>query len=170
VAVVGSLGQGSINLYSMGLDLDAILPRLSRVRSTVLVALVATALVFIGRFVFDAEAAVTTSVLFLTSLATAWAAISMVMYWRTSEQFVQKDLHAFNSQSSGGAYWFTGGWNLKLVVAWLAGSAAGILGISSVDYVGPLAEAFSGVDVSVPAAALVAIAGLLVTGSFSRKK
>jgi purine-cytosine permease-like protein len=55
------------------------------------------------------------------------------------------------------------------VIAWLAGSTAGILGISSVDYVGPLAEAFSGVDVSVPAAALVAIAGLLITGSLSKK-
>jgi cytosine/uracil/thiamine/allantoin permease len=154
----------------MGLDLDAILPRLSRVRSTVLVALVATGLVFVGRFVFDAEAAVTSSVLFLTSLATSWAAISMVMYWRTNGKFSQKDLHAFSSQTSGGSYWFTGGWNLKLVIAWLAGSTAGILGISSVDYVGPLAEAFSGVDVSVPAAAIVAIAGLLVTGSLSRQK
>ena len=169
VAVVGSLGQGSINLYSMGLDLDAILPRLSRVRSTVLVALVATGLVFVGRFVFDAEAAVTSSVLFLTSLATSWAAISMVMYWRTNGKFSQKDLHAFSSKTSGGAYWFTGGWNLKLVIAWLAGSTAGILGISSVDYVGPLAEAFSGVDVSVPAAALVAVAGLLITGSLGSK-
>jgi len=170
VAVVGSLGQGSINLYSMGLDLDAILPRLSRVRSTVLVALIAISLVFIGRFVFDAEAAVTNSVLFLTSLATSWATISMVMYWRTNGQFSQKDLHVFNSRTSGGAYWFTGGWNLNLVVAWLLGSVAGILGISSVDYVGPLAETFSGVDLSVPAAALIAIAGLLVTGSLNPRK
>ncbi|MCF8546527.1 MAG: cytosine permease, partial [Microbacteriaceae bacterium] len=169
VAVIGSLGQGSINLYSMGLDLDAILPRLSRVRSTVIVALVAIALVFIGRFVFDAEAAVTNSVLFLTSLATSWATISMVMYWRTIGDFSQKDLHVFNSRTSGGSYWFTGGWNLKLVVAWLLGSVAGIFGISSVDYVGPLAETFSGIDLSVPAAALVAIAGLLVTGSLRRK-
>ena len=38
IGFIGSLGQGSINLYSMGLDMDAIVPKLSRLKSTVLVA------------------------------------------------------------------------------------------------------------------------------------
>ncbi|MFM1994805.1 MAG: hypothetical protein RLZZ610_322, partial [Actinomycetota bacterium] len=92
VAIIGSLGQGSIVLYSMGLDLDAILPELSRAKSTILVALISAALVFVGKFVFDAEAAVTNSVLFLTALATAWASISMFMYWRTRGSFDLVDL------------------------------------------------------------------------------
>jgi purine-cytosine permease-like protein len=66
IGFIGSLGQGSINLYSMGLDMDAILPKLSRLKSTVLVAAISTGLVFIGKFVYDAEAAVTNSVLFCT--------------------------------------------------------------------------------------------------------
>ena len=80
IGFVGSLGQGSINLYSMGLDMDAILPRLSRLKSTVLVAGISTGLVFIGKFIYDAEAAVTNSVLFLTCLASAWIAISLYGY------------------------------------------------------------------------------------------
>ena len=68
--IVGSLGQGGLNLYSMGLDLDAILPRLSRTQSTFIVGLIATGLVFLGKFVWSAEDAVTTYVLVLTSLAT----------------------------------------------------------------------------------------------------
>ena len=170
VAIVGSLGQGSINLYSMGLDLDAILPKLSRTRSTILVALVSTSLVFIGSFVFDAEAAVTNSVLFLTALATAWASISMFMYWRTKGQFDQADLQAFNSGRSGGKYWFSSGWNFKAVIAWALGSSCGILAISSLDYLGPIAEAFGGLDLSVPAAALVAVAVIAVLNLGNAKK
>lgn len=170
VAIVGSLGQGSIVLYSMGLDLDAILPKLSRAKSTILVALISAALVFVGKFVFDAEAAVTNSVLFLTALATAWASISMFMYWRTRGGFDLVDLQAFNSGRNGGKYWYNSGWNLKAVVAWVLGSACGIFGISSADYVGPISEAFGGVDLSVPTAALVAIAVVTVLGLGTTKK
>jgi purine-cytosine permease-like protein len=170
VAIVGSLGQGSIVLYSMGLDLDAILPKLSRAKSTILVALISAALVFVGKFVFDAEAAVTNSVLFLTALATAWASISMFMYWRTRGSFDLVDIQAFNSGKSGGKYWYTAGWNLKAVVAWALGSACGIFGISSADYVGPISEAFGGVDLSVPTAAIVAIAVVTVLGLGTTKK
>jgi cytosine/uracil/thiamine/allantoin permease len=119
-------------------------------------------LVFVGKFVFDAEAAVTNSVLFLTALATAWASISMFMYWRTKGSFDLLDLQAFNSGKSGGKYWYTSGWNLKAVIAWGLGSTCGIFAISSVDYVGPISEFFGGLDLSVPTAAVVAIA--LLTG------
>jgi len=154
---VGSIGQGGLNLYSMGLDMDAILPRLSRFKSTLLVAGISLALVFLGRFVYDAEAAVTNSVLFLTSLATSWGAITLYGYWRTKGQFDKADLQVFNERRHGGRYWFTAGWNLKAAFAWLAGSAAGIAGISSIDYVGPIAERLSYVDVSIPVSALVAV-------------
>jgi len=155
---VGSLGQGGLNLYSMGLDMDAILPKLSRLQSTLLVAVISLALVFLGRFVYDAEAAVTNSVLFLTSLATSWGAITLFGYWRHKGQFDQADLQVFNQRKHGGRYWFTAGWNLKATFAWIAGSAAGITGISSVDFVGPVAEKLSFVDVSIPLSAVVGIA------------
>ena len=168
VGVIGSLGQGAINLYSMGLDLDAILPRLSRLQSTVLVALTATGLVFLGKFVFDAEAAVTNSVLFLTALATSWATLSLFFYAKTKGGFHLDDLQIFNQRKSGGRYWYTGGWNLRAVFAWIVGSVGGILGISSIDYVGPLANLALGVDVSLPAAALLSLVALFAVGGHKR--
>jgi purine-cytosine permease-like protein len=122
-----------------------------------LVAGISLALVFLGRFVYDAEAAVTNSVLFLTSLATSWGAITLFGYWRNQGKFDKADLQVFNERRHGGRYWFTAGWNLKATFAWIAGSAAGITGISSIDYVGPIAERLSYVDVSIPVSALVAI-------------
>ena len=157
IGFVGSLGQGSINLYSMGLDMDAILPKLSRLKSTFLVAAISTGLVFIGKFVYDAEVAVTNSVLFLTCLASAWIAISLYGYFRNKGVFDKAALQVFNRRETGGKYWFTGGWNLKATISWIVGSVVGILGISSVDYVGPIAATLGDIDVSVPGAALSAL-------------
>ena len=157
VGFIGSLGQGSINLYSMGLDMDAIVPKLSRLKSTVLVAGISTGLVFIGKFVYDAEAAVTNSVLFLTSLASSWIVISLYGYYKNKGNFDKAALQIFNKRETGGKYWFTGGWNLKATFSWIVGSVVGILGISTVDYVGPIAAALGDVDVSVPGAVISAL-------------
>jgi purine-cytosine permease-like protein len=157
VGFIGSLGQGSINLYSMGLDMDAIMPRFSRLKSTVLVAGISTGLVFIGKFVYDAEVAVTNSVLFLTSLASSWIVISLYGYYKNKGSFDKAALQVFNKRETGGKYWFTGGWNLKATFSWIVGSVVGILGISTVDYVGPIAAALGDVDVSVPGAVMSAL-------------
>jgi purine-cytosine permease-like protein len=158
VGFIGSLGQGSVNLYSMGLDMDAILPRLSRLQSTLFVSGVATGLVFIGKFIYDAEAAVTNACLFLTALGTSWIAIALFGYYRMGGDFHKEDLQVFNKRQNGGRYWYTAGWSAKATISWLIGSTCGILGISSVDYTGPIANALGGVDVSVIAPAVIGIA------------
>jgi purine-cytosine permease-like protein len=146
----------------MGLDLDAILPRLSRVKSTALVAGVSTGLVFLGKFVYDAEAAVTNSVLFLTCLATSWLSITLYAF-KMNKGFIDKEaVQIFNRRTTGGPYWFSNGWNFKAVIAWATGSTLGILGVSTVDYVGPISNSFNGLDVSIPAAALGAVVSYIV--------
>jgi len=170
VGFVGSLGQGSVNLYSMGLDMDAILPKLSRMQSTIVVSTIATILVFIGKFVYDAENAVTNATLFLTALGTSWIAISLFGYYRMGGTFHKEDLQVFNKRSHGGLYWYTAGWSIKATVAWLAGSICGILGISSLDYTGPLAKLFNGVDVSMIAPVVVGIGIYWITDLISGTK
>jgi purine-cytosine permease-like protein len=157
IGFIGSLGQGSVNLYSMGLDMDAILPRLSRLKSTLVVSGIATGLVFLGKFAYDAEAAVTNACLFLTALGTAWIAIALFGYFRMGGTFHKEDLQTFNNRQGGGRYWYQAGWNFKATFAWVVGSICGILGISSVDYTGPIANALGGVDVSIIAPALVGV-------------
>ena len=147
-ALIGSVGQGAMNLYSMGLDLDAILPRLTRVQATIVVTVIATVLVFLGKFVWDAEVAVTSFVVFLTSLATPWAAITLIGMWRTRGDFKQADLQVFNQRRTGGVYWYSGGWNAAAVAAWVIGSVVGVLSNATDAYIGPIAEALGGIDAS----------------------
>lgn len=155
-ALAGSLGQGGLNLYSMGLDLDAILPRWSRTRSTLTMAAVSTALVLLGRFAVGAEAAVTTFVVVLTSLATPWAVVTMLGFLRVGGRFDTEALQVFNRRGSGGAYWFSRGWNPGAVVAWTAGSVVGVLSNATEAFEGPVAAALGGVDVSFVTSGLAA--------------
>jgi purine-cytosine permease-like protein len=157
IGFIGSLGQGSVNLYSMGLDMDAILPRLSRLKSTLLVSGIATGLVFIGKFAYDAETAVTNATLFLTALGSAWISIALFGYFRMGSTLHKEDLQVFNQRGSGGRYWYRAGWNINATIAWIAASISGIFGISSESYTGPIANALGGVDVSVIAPAIVGI-------------
>ena len=168
VAVIGSLGQGSINLYSMGLDLDAILPRLSRMKSTALVAAVSTCLVFLGKFVYDAEASVTNSVLFLTCLATSWLSITLFAFKKNIGVIDKEAVQIFNQRTTGGIYWYKNGWNFQAVWAWVFGSLFGILGVSTADYVGLISKLFNGLDVSIPAAALGGILSYLILNKFKK--
>lgn len=154
--VIGSLGQGGVNLYSMGLDLDAILPRLTRTQATFVVSAIALALVFLGRFVWAAEESVTFYVLLLTSLATPWAAVTMLGYARTKGRFDQDALQVFNRRGHGGSYWYWRGWNLDAVAAWVVGSVVGILSNSTETYIGPIADRLGGVDASVLTSAVAA--------------
>lgn len=161
-ALVGSIGQGSMNLYSMGLDLDAILPRLSRMQATVVVTILATLLVFLGKFVWDAEVAVTAFVVFLTSLATPWAAITLIGLLRSRGRFDQPDLQVFNERRTGGRYWYSAGWNPAAVLAWLLGSTVGILSNATDSFTGPIATALGGVDASFLTSGIAAAATYLV--------
>ena len=140
----------------MGLDLDAILPRLTRTQATFAVTAIALGLVFLGKFVWDAESSVTTYVLVLTSLATPWAVITMIGYARTRGRFDQDSLQVFNRRETGGAYWFFHGWNVDAVLAWAIGSVVGVLSNSTEVYVGPIAERLGGLDVSVLTSAATA--------------
>jgi purine-cytosine permease-like protein len=161
-ALVGSIGQGAMNLYSMGLDLDAILPRLSRMQATLVVTVLATVLVFLGKFVWDAEVAVTAFVVFLTSLATPWAAVTLIGLWRTRGHFDQPDLQVFNQRRTGGRYWYSGGWNPAAVTAWLVGSTVGVLSNATDSYTGPIANVLGGVDASFLTSGLAAAATYLM--------
>ena len=155
-ALVGSLGQGGLNLYSMGLDLDAILPRLTRVQSTLVVAAGSTVLVFLGTFVWDAQAAVTTFSVVLTSLATPWAVITLLGYRRVAGRFDADGLQVFNRRLRGGPYWFTGGWNVPTVLAWAVGSAVGVASNATESFTGPVAALLGGVDASFVTSGLAA--------------
>ncbi|MFG2503353.1 cytosine permease [Streptomyces sp. NPDC048441] len=147
-ASAGSVGNAGLMLYSMGLDLDAILPRASRARATFTVAVVATACVFVGHYAWQAQDAMTSFVLLLTAIGTPWAVITLIGFARCRGVYDAESLQVFNRRSRGGIYWYRAGWNVPATVSWALGAAVGLAAVSLPSYEGPLLSLTGGVDCS----------------------
>ena len=154
-ASAGSVGNAGLMLYSMGLDLDAILPRASRARATCTVAVVATACVFIGHYTWNAQSAMTSFVLLLTAIGTPWAVITLIGFVRCRGVYDADALQVFNRRSRGGIYWYRAGWNVRATVSWAVGAGFGLLAVSLPSYEGPLLSLTGGVDCSFVLSGLV---------------
>lgn len=147
-ASAGSVGNAGLMLYSMGLDLDAILPRASRARATYTVAVVATGCVFVGHYAWEAQNAMTSFVLLLTAIGTPWAVITLIGFARCGGVYDAEALQVFNRRSRGGTYWYRGGWNIPATASWTLGAAVGLAAVSLPSYEGPLLSLTGGVDCS----------------------
>lgn len=159
IGLAGGVGQGVLNLYASGLDLEALVPRLRRVHTTLITSLVAVGLLFAGTFALDAVESITAMTLVLNGLAAPWVTVNLVGFLLARRgRYDPEDLQAFNQGRRGGRYWFTGGWNPRAVVAWAAGSAFGLLAVNTTLYVGPLANLAGGVDLSLLGSGVIAAA------------
>jgi purine-cytosine permease-like protein len=159
IGLAGSVGQGAINLYATGLDMESLVPRLQRAQATLITTLVAAGLVFLGTFVLDAVDSITALSLVLNAIAAPWVAVLLVGLARSRATYDPHDLQVFNEGRTGGRYWFTRGWNVRGVVAWAAGAAFGLLAVNTSLYAGPISDLAGGVDLSLVGSAAIA-AGL----------
>lgn len=163
-ASAGSVGNAGLMLYSMGLDLDAILPRATRTQATYVVAATATALVYAGHFLWAAQEAMTSFVLLMTAVGTPWAVITVIGFARCRGAYDQEALQVYNRGTRGGVYWYRAGWNIQAVVAWALGSTVGLMAVATPLYEGPLLAHTGGIDVSfLLAAAVAGVAYLALT-------
>ncbi|MGW0701833.1 cytosine permease [Streptomyces sp. NPDC002867] len=147
-AAAGSVGNAGLMLYSMGLDLDAILPKATRTRATLVVAVVATGFVFAGHFVWDAQSAMTSFVLLLTAIGTPWAVITLMAHVRLGGEYDAEALQVYNRRARGGAYWFRAGWHPRATASWAVGAVVGLAAVSTPVHEGPLLPLTGGVDCS----------------------
>lgn len=148
VAIFGGLAWSGSNLYSSGLDLDAVFARLGRAGATMIVSAASVGLVLIGSLVWDASAAFSSFVVILLAALAPWAAVIGIGYLRCHGRYLTDDLQVFNRGRRGGAYWYSAGWNIPAVIAWAAGCLFGLLSVNTTLYTGPFARLANGVDLS----------------------
>jgi purine-cytosine permease-like protein len=157
IGLAGGVGQGVLNLYASGLDLEALIPRLRRVHTTLITSIAAVVLLYAGTFALDAVDSITAMTLVLNGLATPWVVVNLVGFLLARRgRYDPGDLQVFNQGRRGGRYWFTGGWNLRAVGAWAAGSLFGLLAVQTELYTGPLANLAGGVDLSLLGSGVIA--------------
>jgi purine-cytosine permease-like protein len=154
-AVFGGVGLVAQSLYSAGLDLEALVVRITRAQATVIIGVVGVVLVYFG-LLATVQASIAAGLLILAELSAPWAVIVGIGYLRTHGQYHADDLQVFNRGRTGGQYWYTGGWNRSAALAWAAGSVVGLLTIQTQLFTGPLAGVADGVDISLVAGSAVA--------------
>ncbi len=163
IGLAGGVGQGVLNLYASGLDLEALVPKLKRVHTTLIASIAAVVLLYLGTFALDAVDSITAMTLVLNGVAVPWVVINVLGFLVARRgRYDPHDLQAFNEGRRGGRYWFTGGWNLRAMAGWAAGSAFGLCAVSTSLYTGPLANVAGGIDISLVGSALVAAAVYLL--------
>jgi purine-cytosine permease-like protein len=157
-AVLGGVGLVAQSLYSAGLDLEALAIRLSRAQATVVIAVIGVVLIYLGLLAPNIQGAIAAALLVLAELSAPWAVIVGIGFLRARGQYDADDLQVFNRRTTGGRYWYTSGWHVPALLAWVVGSIAGLLTIQTPLFSGPLSGIAAGVDVSLLLGAVVAAA------------
>lgn len=153
IAVAGGLSTGTSLLYGTGLDFSSIVPRLNRVASTLVIAALATGLIFAGKFAFDVVGTVSTLSTLVVICTVPWMVIMIVGYVTRGGWYAVDDLHVFNRRQRGGRYWYQHGWNGPTTVAYLVSAALSLTFVSLPGhFVGPSASLVDGTDISIAVA------------------
>ncbi|MFK0006957.1 purine-cytosine permease family protein [Paenarthrobacter sp. NPDC090520] len=162
IALAGGLGQGVLNLYASGLDLEALFPRLRRIHTTLITSAAAVGLLYLGVFVFNAVDSITAMTLVLNGFAGSWVAINVLGFLVARRgKYSPADLQLFRANGPSGRYWFTKGWNLRAVIPWALGSVFGVLATDTSLYTGPLSHLGGGVDLSFVGSTVIGSLGYL---------
>jgi purine-cytosine permease-like protein len=153
LAILSGMSTGTTSLYGTGLDFSSVLPRLSRPRATLVIGLLACALIFIGRFYFTLESSIETLITLIVVTTTPWMVIMMIGYVVRRGYYLPEAMQVFNRGQTGGPYWFERGWNIPGMVAWIVSALLALLTVNSPgQFVGWLGRLAGGLDISLLAA------------------
>ena len=152
----------AVDLYSSGVTLQAAGLRIARWQAVALDGVICTAVTLAVVFSGDFNTYLSNFLLFMIVWFAPWTAIFVVDYFLRRGRYDTDSL----ATSGAGRYRRAGGIHLPGVVAQLLGMAASLLWINTSVFVGPLAEAGNGIDLSVPAGLLV---GAVVYGVLARR-
>lgn len=153
LAVISGMSTGTTSLYGTGLDFSSVVPRFSRAGATLFIGLIACALIFVGRFVFNVVDAITTFVSLIVVTTTPWMVVMIIGYWVRRGYYLPEAMQVFNRGQRGGPYWFLGGWNLAGMGAWLLSSGIALSMVNMPGhFVGWFGRAAGDLDLSLLAA------------------
>jgi purine-cytosine permease-like protein len=156
LAVLSGMSTGTTSLYGTGLDFSSVFPRLSRPQATLLIGAISCALIFAGRFYFSLFGSISTFVSLIIVTTTPWMVIMIIGYVVRRGFYIPDAMQIFNRGQTGGPYWFSGGWNVAGMSAWIVSSVVALLTVNIPGhFVGWLGNLAGGLDVSLVAALIL---------------
>lgn len=162
LGIASGAAQGTVNMYSTGLDLSSILPRVKRVPGTVFVGVASYVLVVVGTYFGDIINSLTSFLDFLTIGFVSFVSIVIVGYWNHRGQYDADALQVIVRGERGGRYWFTRGWNWRSNTAFIVATIVGVLGVNNAWLVGPLVPLMGGMGLGFFLSLIVGAGGYLL--------
>jgi NCS1 family nucleobase:cation symporter-1 len=141
----------SVDLYSSGLTLQAIIPGIRRWQTVLIDTTVAGTLTAVTVFSSSFNTFITDFLLFMIIWIAPWVAIFLVDWWLRRGRYDSRSLLS----GRAGVYWRNGGIHVPGVVAQVTGMLAAASWLDTTVWKGPLSTATDGADFSVFMGALV---------------
>jgi purine-cytosine permease-like protein len=151
LGLFGSLTQSIFALYGAGLGLQSLGWKLNRVITTAITSIVGLILVLLALLVYDLTALINAFVTLMIVGISPWVTIILVDLYLSKGKYSASDLFAKN----GGRYWYSNGFNIPAVTAWIIAVAIGVMFTNAGLLRGPFADLAGGVDLSFLSSALV---------------
>ncbi len=152
-----NIGNAAMGIYNAGLDLHAIVWRVTRAQMTLILSVVGLSAALIGVIAFNAIDSIESFVTILLVTVTPWMAINVIGHLYRKGLYYPQDLQAFASKDGVQAsrYWFYHGINPRAVVAWVVGTVVGLTFSSTTVMTGPMVSHVNGIDLSFTSAGIV---------------
>ncbi|HEX6443779.1 MAG TPA: cytosine permease [Streptosporangiales bacterium] len=149
VAFLGGMSTGVTSLYGTGLDFSSVFPRLTRVRASLAIGVLAFCFILVGGLLFNLVDSVNAFIGAIVLCTTPWMLIMMIGYVVRRGYYSASDVQVFNEGRLGGRYWFRGGVNWRGMAAWIPAAVVGLLFANYPPLiVGPFHAVAGGVDIS----------------------
>ncbi len=161
IGLIGNASNGGMVVYNGMLDLQAALWRLTRLQVGFIFSAIGIVVGYVGLIAFNLTTSIVALCSIVTVLVTPWVLINVIGYFRHGRRLRARDLQEFGGAGRG-IYWYTNGFSIPAVVAWLVSITVGMLFSDTALFAGPLARLAQGVDLSFLSAAIVASALYLV--------
>jgi purine-cytosine permease-like protein len=164
--IVGTIANNAMTAYSSGLALQAVGVKLPRSRTVLLDGSVGVAMTLFALLVWNFLDSVSSALqLGVTILAPIMGVYLADMLWRRNRY----DGPALADDSRTSRFWFAGGFHIAGVVAVLVGIGASLMCSATLVFVGPIAAAMHGIDLSVPVGLVIPFVIYLVMVRSSRQ-
>lgn len=156
VVIIGDITANYLNAYSSGMSFLSMGIRIRRQWAVVIDGVLCTAIALYALFISQGFVNFFENFLSLNIIVIGpWTAIYMVHDWLSGSHY---DGNGLLQTSSDGPYFYTGGWNIKTIIAFGIGIVATFFSVNSALWVSPLStHFFGGADIS-------AYVALIVTG------
>jgi len=151
--ILNTVALNGMTTYTSSMALQAIGVPLRRIPAAIVVGVIGTALTIYLTLSTTFLSAVNLILQFLIVVAAPVMAIFVVDVLLRRNRYDGLDLF---DDRPGGRYWYSGGWGVSGLVAFVVGIVASALCLSTDVWTGPIAEALGYIDLSVPVGVIVA--------------